>query len=239
MKRKVCEAEEYYREVDQEVARRRNELFQQYVMPFQNMIYKLVMNYTYDSWNVEENYNEVLINFFRRIETYDTSRPIRTWLHIVTKRMVAELERRRKRHDNKNYDRSIESYEDCGDDEILHPQICSAISANLNISSNCMGLENYRQFYNDDILEVLDSMKPIHRDAILLQEAGYPLREIADIEYKKGTLPSHNIETIKSRLLIARKILKNNLTRNGERITDTQCENSLQCNSSETDESDL
>ena len=114
------------------------------------------MNYTYDSWNVEENYNEVLINFFRRIETYDTSRPIRTWLHIVTKRMVAELERRRKRHDNKNYDRSIESYEDCGDDEILHPQICSAISANLNISSNCMGLENYRQFYNDDILEVLE-----------------------------------------------------------------------------------
>ena len=112
MERKVCEAEEYDREVDPEVARRRNELFQQYVMPFQNMIYKLVMNYTYDSWNVEENYNEVLINFFRRIETYDTSRPIRTWLHIVTKRMVAELERRRKRHDNKNYDRSIESYED-------------------------------------------------------------------------------------------------------------------------------
>ena len=102
-----------------------------------------------------------------------------------------------------------------------------------------MGLENYRQFYNEDILEVLDSMKPIHRDAILLQEAGYPLREIADIEYKKGTLPSHNIETIKSRLLIARKILKNNLTRNGERITDTQCENSLQCNSGEADEADL
>ena len=64
MERKVCEAEEYDREVDPEVARRRNELFQQYVMPFQNMIYKLVMNYTYDSWNVEENYNEVLINFF-------------------------------------------------------------------------------------------------------------------------------------------------------------------------------
>ena len=89
MERKVYEAEEYDREVDPEVARRRNELFQQYVMPFQNMIYKLVMNYTYDSWNVEENYNEVLINFFRRIETYDTSRQIRTWLHIVTKRMVA------------------------------------------------------------------------------------------------------------------------------------------------------
>ena len=224
MERKVCETEGYDREVDPEVARKRNELFQQYVMPFQNMIYKLVMNYTYDSWNVEENYNEVLINFFRRIETYDTSRPIRTWLHIVTKRMVAELERRRKRHDNKNYDRSIESYEDCSDDEVLHPQICSAISANLNVSSNCMGLENYRQFYNDDILEVLDSMKPIHR---------------ADIEYKKGTLPSHNIETIKSRLLIARKILKSNLTRNGERITDTQCENSVQCDSGETVEADI
>lgn len=233
MGKSVHETKEPDKELDPEVARKRNELFAKYVTPYYNMIYKLVMNYTYNSCDVEENYNEVLINFFRRIETYDPERSIHTWLHIVTKRMVMELERRRKRHDNKNYDKSIESYEDCGDEEILRPHIFSAVSANECVSSNCMGLENYRQFYNDDILDVLDSMKPIHRDAILLQEAGYSLKEIVDIEYKKGTLKSRNIETVKSRLFLARQFLKKNLTRNGERITDTANYESLYRDSEE------
>lgn len=237
MERKVCG--NYDKETDPEVIRRRNELFQKYVIPYNNMIYKLTMNYTYNSCDVEENYNEVLINFFRRIETYNPERPIRTWLHIVTKRMVAELERRRKRHDNRSYDRSIESYEDCDEEEVLPHRIYNAISSQKRVSSNCMGLENWRQFYSDSIVEVLDSMKPIHRDAILLQEAGYSLREIADIEYQKGTLSSHNIETVKSRLFLARKFLRNNLTRYGERITDTSSEEGVHNDSGETAEPGL
>ncbi len=234
MEKSVCEAKGQDRELDPEVARKRNELFAQYVTPYYNMIYKLVMNYTFNPANVEENYNEVLINFFRRIDTYNPERSIRTWIHIVTKRMVFELERRRRRHDNKNHDRSIESYQDCGDEEILPSQVCTAISTSVKTSSNCMGLGNYRQYYNDDILEVLDSMKPIHRDAILLQEAGYSLKEIADIEYRKGTLKSHNIETVKSRLFLARQFLKKNLTRDGERITDTADYKSVHGDSQET-----
>ena len=80
-----------------------------------------------------------------------------------------------------------------------------------------MGLENYRELYSDDILAVLDSMKPIHKDALLLQEAGYSLKEIADIEYDKGTLKYRNIETVKSRLFLARQYLKKYLTRDGKR----------------------
>lgn len=239
MEKSVCETKEQDRELDPEVARKRNELFAKYVTPYYNMIYKLVMNYTFDSVNVEENYNEVLINFFRRIETYNPERSIRTWLHIVTKRMVMELERRRKRHDNKNYDKNIESYEDCGDEDVLCPHIFNAVTSKEAVSSNCMGLDNYRQFYNDDILDVLDSMKPIHRDAILLQESGYSLKEIADIEFKKGTLKSHNIETVKSRLFLARQYLKKNLTRDGERITDTTDYESLHGDSKEAIESEL
>ena len=162
------------------------------------------MNYTFDPANVQENYNEVLINFFRRIETYDPSRSIHTWLHIVTKRQVAELERRRNRHNNKNCDHDIEDLYDC-------------TPAPTKLSANVMGLENYRELYSDDILAVLDSMKPIHKDALLLQEAGYSLKEIADIEYDKGTLKYRNIETVKSRLFLARQYLKKYLTRDGKR----------------------
>jgi RNA polymerase sigma factor (sigma-70 family) len=203
--------EEQYRDLEltPEVALIRNKLFSKYVVPYFNMIYKLCINYTYDSINVQENYNEVLINFFRRIETYDPSRSIHTWLHIVTKRQIAELERRRRRYDSKIDAQDVESYSessDCLDED--------------EPNANVMGIDNYRELYNDDILAVLDAMKPIHREALLLQEAGYSLKEIADIEYKKGTLKYRNIETVKSRLFLARQFLKKNLTRDGKRKTD-------------------
>lgn len=195
------------KELDPETAARRNALFQQYVAPFYNMIYKLCIKYSFSPRNVEENYTEVLVNFFRRIETYDPNRPIRTWLHICTKRHVFALERKRQAksipvcHDDDE--------ETFGDDYLYE---------NDRVSGNAMGVDNYRELYNDDILSVLDELKPIHRDALILQEAGYSLKEIVEIEHRKGTLKSRNIETVKSRLFLARQYLKKHLTRDGDRI---------------------
>ena len=208
MEDKIHSAERSERDLDPAVIKKRNELFQQYVVPYFNMVYKLTMEYSWDLSHVEENYNEVLINFYRGIETYDPNRPIRTWLHIVTKRCVLELERKRYRDkESKNCDRDIESYEE-------------VLSAPDKPSANLMDVTNYRDFYNDDILWVLDKMKPIHRDALMLQEAGYSLKEIADIEYERGTLKSHNVETVKSRLYLARQFMKKYLTRDGKRKMD-------------------
>lgn len=204
MEKQICKTEYRDPELDPEVAARRNKLFQQYVAPYYNMIYKLCMNYTYNPVNVPENYNGVLINFYRRIETYDPNKPIRTWLHIVTKRQIAELERKRKVHDNRNDDYDIE-------------ELCKYSDKQ---SSNSMGIDNYRDVYSDEILAVLDSMKPTHRDALLLQEAGFSIKEIAEIEHNKGVLKSRNTETIKSRLFLARQYLKKHLTRDGKRKID-------------------
>lgn len=208
MGNKVCEAENHTQavdlEVDPKVIARRTELYNKYVKPFYNMIYKLSMEYSHSPENVEENYTEVLTNFYRRIETYDPSRSIRTWLHICTKRHIMALERKRQAS-SINYDNNIEKY---GDDIFNFD----------HVGANLMDINNYREMYNDDILKVLDELKPIHRDALLLQEAGYSLKEIVEIEYKKGTLKSRNIETVKSRLFLARKYLKKHLTRDGERI---------------------
>ena len=191
-------------ELDPEVQERRNSLFNMYVYPFRNMIYKLCIQYSWDSRNVEENYTEVLANFYRRIETYDPTRPIRTWLHIVTKRHVQALERKRNSY---RVDGSVDDMDDYDDDILAEDN-----------DGNIMGVANYRDFYNDDILSLLDEMKPIHRDALILQESGYSLREIAEIEHNKGSLKSKNVETIKSRLFLARQFLKKHLTRDGERI---------------------
>lgn len=191
-------------ELDPVVVELRNSLFEKYVLPYLNMVYKLCINYTYYSINVEENYTEVLINFYRRIDTYDPNKSILTWLHIVTKRQVAEIERKRKRYEDKNCDQDIEMYEE----SLLNDD---------DLSGNVMGIENYKELYNDDILSVFSEMKEIYRDAFLLQEAGYSVKEIAEIEFNKGTLKSRNIETVKSRLFLARQYLKKHLTRNGKR----------------------
>ncbi|WP_370524361.1 RNA polymerase sigma factor [Bacteroides sp. 224] len=206
MEEQICGATITDPELDPKVAERRNSLFEKYVTPYLNMVYKLCINYTYNSANVEENYTEVLVNFYRRIETYDPNRSILTWLHIVTKRQIAEIERKRKQLDINNYDQDIEMYAD-------------SVFSDSEVSGNTMGVDNYKELYNDDILSVLNGMKSIHRDAFLLQEAGYSLKEIAEIEFKKGTLKSRNIETVKSRLFLARQHLKNHLTRDGKRKT--------------------
>ena len=197
------------KEVDPATIAKRNELFQKHVAPYFKMIYKLCIQYTSCPEDVEENYNEVLVNFYRGIETYDPNRSILTWLHIVTKRHVFELDRRRRRRILRDDDHDIDTYRDM-------------LANNGKPSANLMGLENYREFYSDEILEVLDMMKPIHRDALLLQQAGYSLKEIAEIEHDRGTLKSHNIETIKSRLFLARQFMKNHLTRDGKRKVDKE-----------------
>lgn len=200
----------YDRDLDPEVAERRNILFQRYITPYFNMIYKLSIKYTKDSEDIPENYNIVLTTLFRGIETYNPEKDIRTWIHIVTKRQIFESDKRRMRYQQERAcwhgSGSLRS-----DDELEDVE---------DLSARWFDEDNYRRFYNDDILSVLDSMNPIHRDALILQEAGYSLKEIAEIEYKKGTLDSRNIDTVKSRLFLARRTLRNKLTSNGTRKAD-------------------
>ena len=77
-------------------------------------------------------------------------------------------------------------------------------------------------------VRALSSLPKTHRDAFLLQQCGYSLKEIAAMEVEKGTLTYENIETIKRRVFNARKILREKLTRDGEnRQIDTEDNNDL------------
>ena len=192
------------RVISEEEITNRQYLFDKYVAPYFRMIYKLVIQYSFDIHNAKDNYNEVLTNMYRYIDTYDESKPIRTWLHIVTKRCVYDLENKRKRVSGKDNDDDIEVlFENTAYDD--------------HESGNIMGLKNYRELYNDDILMALEQLKPSYRRAFLLQQAGYKLKEIVEIEYEHGSLKSKNIDTIKSRLFLARQHLQQLLTRDGER----------------------
>jgi RNA polymerase sigma factor (sigma-70 family) len=189
--------------IDDESVKKRTALFKRYVLPHKNLVYKLCIRYSYSSADIEDNYNEVLINFFKYIETYDPSRSIQTWLHIVTKRFVHDL----------NTHRS--SYKTTDDVDVA--EIAGSVIDESGTSENCMGIDNYRLWFNDDVLEALDGLKPIYREALLLQQAGYKLEEIMEISYKNGHLKAKNIETVKSRLFLAKQQMRKLITRDGER----------------------
>jgi RNA polymerase sigma factor (sigma-70 family) len=189
--------------IDDESVKRRTELFIRYVLPHKSLIYKLCINYTFCPSEVEDNYNEVLINFFKYIETYDPERSIQTWLHIITKRYVSDLNARHSVHTRRN--------------SLDVSQIAGALMDETTVSESDLSEENYRSHYNDDILEALDGLKPIYREALVLQQAGYKLEEIMEISYRNGHLKTKNLETIKSRLFLAKKQMRNCITRDGER----------------------
>ncbi|WP_165045072.1 sigma-70 family RNA polymerase sigma factor [Dysgonomonas sp. ZJ709] len=192
--------------VDEESVRNRTLLFNKYVLPNLNLVFKLCIQYSYYGADVEDNFNEVLINFYKYIETYDTSRSLQTWLHIVTKRLVCDLNNRKsqlKRNDD------VDVYE-----------LAGTLTDEDQVSSNCMSTTNYTELYNDEILKALNQLKPIYRDALLLQQAGYKLYEIMEISYRNGSLKTKNIETIKSRLFLAKQQMRNLINRDGEARTD-------------------
>ena len=206
METAYCGAASIKQTITDEVAQKRQVLFDKFVTPYLRMIYKLCIGYTCHPENIRDNYTEVLANMYKYIESYDPNRSIHTWLHIVTKRCVFDLDKKRNKQNNMwNWDDEIDTFS------------CNGDSGSTSYKS--MNLDNYREFYNDDILAALDQLKPSYKRALLLQQAGYKLKEIAEIENKKGALESRNIETVKSRLFLARQQLQQLLTRDGNRRT--------------------
>lgn len=182
---------------------KRTALFKQFVLPHINLVYKCCIQYSFSACDIEDNYNEVLINFYKYIETYDPSRSIQTWLHIVTKRFVMDLNIKRS---------AFKRTEDVDVSEIRD----SFLDEPDEVSSNCMGITNYHHYYNDEILDALLKMKPIYREALLLQQAGYKLHEIMEISFRNGNLKTRNIETVKSRLHLAKQQMRKLITRDGK-----------------------
>ena len=143
--------------ISDEVAARRKALFDKYVTPYNRMIYKLCMRYTFNPSDIEDNYIEVLTNMYKYIETYNPERSVQTWLHIVTKRCVFDLDQRKKKHqDMLSDDNDVETFSSS-----------ESIVDFDEVSSNVMGIDNYQELYSDDVLAALKQLKPQYRSALL------------------------------------------------------------------------
>ena len=83
--------------VDKKSIDERTQLFYKYVYPYKNLIFHICIKHTASYENVRDNYNEVLVNFYKYVDTYDTSKSVKTWIFAVTVRLVYDLETKRKR----------------------------------------------------------------------------------------------------------------------------------------------
>lgn len=185
---------------DEESVRTRTVLFHKYVYPYRNLIYHICIKQTRDKENIDDNYNEVLINFFKYVSSYDPRREIKTWLYAITVRMLADLERK-----NNRFTRE-------GDVGAMRMEQLPDKSCTAEVTP-----ENYRELFSDEIVEALEQIGRNYREALLLQMGGYKLEEIMEILYQRGCLRTRNLETTKSRIFLAKKKLRERLTRDGKR----------------------
>ena len=159
--------------------------------------------YRIDAHRVADSLRFRLNHPSKYITTYDPQRSILNWIHIVTKRFVMEQNRR---HGRLPVSENVDVY-----------SLASSLTDEDDTHGNAMGMENYREFYNDDILNALDSLKPIYREALLLQQAGYKLEEIVEISYRNGNMKSRSLDTMKSRIFLAKQQMRKLITPDGEK----------------------
>lgn len=175
-------------------------------MPHKNLVYSICIQYSFNKDEIPDNYNDAMVNFFKYIKSYKPEKSLKSWIYAVAQRFVMEQNKRAKRMIKDDYT-DIYSIPDTELDD-------------SGIRFTCMGMENYSVCYNDDILNALNQLNPIHKEAILLQQAGYKVDEIMDIAYKNGSIKSRNLETIKSRIFFAKRQLSKLITPDGERRED-------------------
>ncbi len=191
---------------DEESIKTRTALFNKHVYPHRNLIYHICIKNTNSEDNIRDNYNEVLLNFYKYVSTYDPSRPIKTWIYAVASRCVFELENKKSKFRRTGEVGAIDIEE-----------MAEVLIDDYEIGANHIDLDNYSELFTDDILSALQKIKPMYRDPLLLQISGYKLDEITDIMHKKKSLKTPNVETTKSRIFLAKKQLRELLTRDGKR----------------------
>ncbi len=188
------------RDLDPESIKRRTELFMKYIYPHKGMIFDIAIKYSNHKQFIEDDFSDILTSLFRYVESYTPDRCIKSWIYISAVRLILDAN---DRHAKIAVNRNV-PIENLSDNSEGH-----------SVSCNSLGTDNYREHYNDDILKALDSLSPIHKEVLLLQQAGYKIDEIVEISFQNGTLKSKSSETVKSRLFLAKKKMRLLLTPEG------------------------
>lgn len=176
----------------------RERLFNELIKPNFDKIKSLVKHYTNRPQDIDSHYNYAIEQMYRYVHTYNSDKPLDTWIHIVTKRACF----------NRNKRQASEDSHYTGED--IQLESCSG-SSEMEVGTLVDNI-------SDDVYIALMQIPPIKLSAFLLKAQGYTIKEIAEIEYNRGHLckqPEQSEEIIKSRIYYCRTQLQLILAKRG------------------------
>ena len=176
-------------------------LFDKLIKPNLEFIRSLVMYYTNNYQDVEDNMQYVLCELAKGVATYDENRSLKTWIHICVKNGCKRQKLRASKHNAMKTGLSLEAA----------GSLKSAPT--VNIEDTMMFIDSV----SDEMRDALLRIPPLKLSPFLLQAQGYSIRDITLIEVERGHLAEYSEYTVKSRIFWARNRLKEIMSRYGYR----------------------
>lgn len=174
--------------------------FNKYIVPNLSFIESLINHYSGLPNQYDEVYSYVLQAFESYIDTYDTSKNLDNWIHIVTKRQVYKFMKMNQRakgvlFDMDNVKGDVDYYNAYPDSKTNH--------------NDPLDMAYYQEHLEDDLYQALMSLKDIHRVPLILKYIeGWSIKDITAHELKRGTIKWMSINAIKTRIKVALDTLK-------------------------------
>ena len=176
------------------ICKANKELFKKYIEPNLDYIKSLVMYYSDDSQEVDDNFVYTLEEFAKGISTYDPSQPLQTWIHVCVKHSCYRQNKKRSNRLSHKTGLSLDMVSQSTksspsiDPDKDHVSLIDSIS--------------------DEVYGALMQIPPIKLSPFLLQAQGYSLNEIVEIEFERGNLESRSVHAIKARIFWTRDKLR-------------------------------
>jgi len=208
----------YDRERDPAVIAKRHELWNKYIVPNFKFVDYLCAKYIVNKTG--ETFNEIrflcLTYLFKGIETFKPERytgtkpdkALQNWIHIVCKRFIH------------NYEEGLWKESNMAKDnvEISDMVDTDGMFLDSESSSAVVTLDNYESQFGDEMLEAYSRLKPLQREAFILQHQGLSIAEIRKIQIQRGNLSAASgCDAVKKSMQRGRVIIKKCLDQYGKK----------------------
>ena len=197
------------------------ELYEMYIEPnMKNMVETLIKFYInkYSShlyFLYDDILSEVKSNFIAYIHTYDPTKDLKNWIHIVTKRETIRF--------LKNHQKEESMYTGVNNNIFIDNAADDDFYFGGVEPEDPLDMEWYRNHLSDDLYEALMMLEDKFRAAFLLRHIGrYTIKEIAQMEMDRGTQSWASISGIKTRIKVSIEKIKANLKTIQERKNESE-----------------
>ena len=182
-------------------------LYREYIEPQMEYVRFLVMRYIGNKNEVDEYCHLAAINLCKYIHTYDRTKSLKTWIHIVVKRQMYGFNKR-------DFTESLRKDRDFNGDFEFNGTPTGHKELSADDSGTCG--ENLFDNLSDEVMAVLQNIPATQLSAFMLHYQGYSFEEIAQMgDGYNGASPvkALSVSTVASRVYAAKRRLKKELAK--------------------------